>query len=32
MIIAKCRYNPRVSMGEVSGEVDKVVQRVKKWN
>ena len=25
LIIAKCRYNPRVSMGEVSGRDDKVV-------
>ena len=24
-IIAKCRYNPRVSLGEISGENDKVV-------
>ena len=29
MIIAKCRYNPRVALGVVSGEEDRVVQRVK---
>ena len=31
-IITKCRYNPRVSLGEVSGEDDKVIKRVKEWN